>query len=1502
MNRLGITSKLSLVFVLFAGLVLAGLSIPTYNNGRAALEAATVSELLTTALEKQAALNAWVADRQHGIGDIVNQTHLRETASALMSAAPGSLDANLAHAGLVKDLGNWAGEGHRFLSMEVIDAATGRVIAATDASEEGKFREEQPYFLNGLQAPYVQNPYFDLSRGRPSMTAAAPVLSPEGKVIAVLAGPLNMDEMNAIVQRRSGLRQTDDAFLVNTSNLFVTQPRLVIDPAVLQRGVHSEAVNRCLEHNSGVIDDAPDYRNVPAITVYRWLPERQLCLEVKIDQAEAFAAERSLGGTLLITGAVVLLLASALAFALACTITRPVRELTTGAAEIGKGNLDYRIQSRATDEIGQLASAFNAMAANLRGSLGETARGHRMLFALSQAAQAVQRARTPDEVYRAVGQAITGLGYQAIVLTLSKDHTRLTLTHHTVESSVVRAGEKLVGLSAQGFHFDIKPGSIHYQVVTTGQPRFFEHAEEALADSLPNLARPLIGYLAALLGIEQIIYAPLTSEGTTIGLLEVVGKGLAEADVPAIATFANQTAIALENMRLYQEAQQRAEMLRQSEEKYRNLTEGLNEVVYRADPQTFAAKYVNQAIESMYGYTVEEWLADPSLWENAIHPDDKERAFAEFTQAQAQLASAVIAYRIIRKDKTVRWVEDHVTWEKDRQGQAISMNGLMYDFTERRQAEETLERRLTELNALNTIATIVTESSDVNTIINRAMDEALRLVGVKAAATLLLDKAAGELVMTAHRGVGDEFVHAFSRLKLGDGLSGQVAQTGKATIMKNLDEYPAARKVFVEKERIQSAAVVPLIGSSGVIGVMNLAATSPQYFDAAGIDLLMALGRQIAIGVEKARLYQETRAWAAELEQRVKERAEALRVSEEQYRRIVETAQEGIWTIDAANNTSLVNAKMAEMLGYTPDEMMGAPLFAFMDEEGQAIAAANVERRRQGIAEQHDFKFKRKDGADLWALLSTNPIFDKAGQYAGALAMVVDITERRRTEKALQASEEKHRLLVNNIDELVYVVDVREDPLAGKLEFVSAQSENILGYTPAEFLNDPSIWFQCLHPDDVASVVALTHQLTESKDRVTRVYRMRHKLTGECRWLEDRVTAQLDEHGHLAKYFGVARDVTERKQMDEALRRSEEQYRLLAENATDVIWTVDMAMQATYFSPSVARLLGFSVQEAMSRTMPEAYAPASLHKAVQATQEELALEQSGAGAPNRARLLELELNRKDGSTVPVEANFSFLRDAAGRPVGVLSIARDITERKRAEEALAVQAAQLAAANAELSQYAYVVSHDVRAPLRAIRNYADFLREDLAETLAPAQQTYLDGLNRAVHEAEELVEDILELARIGRQSLPVETLNVGAFLRELAARMALPPEVDVVMAADWPTLKVEPLLFRQIFQNLIENAVKFNSAPRKRVELGWRAAGGASVEFWVRDNGIGIDPRYHEQIFRVFERLHTRQEYDGTGIGLAIVKKAVGELGGSIRLESQPGEGSTFFVTFPEAKV
>ena len=266
-----------------------------------------------------------------------------------------------------------------------------------------------------------------------------------------------------------------------------------------------------------------------------------------------------------------------------------------------------------------------------------------------------------------------------------------------------------------------------------------------------------------------------------------------------------------------------------------------------------------------------------------------------------------------------------------------------------------------------------------------------------------------------------------------------------------------------------------------------------------------------------------------------------------------------------------------------------------------------------------------------------------------------------------------------------------------------------------------------------------------------------------------------------------------------------------------------------------------------------------------------------------------------------------LRNAQGQLSGAIETLQDITDRKRAEqrdhdlleELVRQRTIELTEVNEELTQYAFVVSHDLRSPLRAIRNYADFLLEELGASLNNDQQQYFSGLKSALNHGEELVRDLLDFSHIGRREIVSQRIDPGLLLMELVHSKSIPPDVELVLQDGWPLVAADRTLFEQIFRNLISNAIKFNrSNTGRRVELGWQPAGEGLCELFVRDNGIGIDPRYHEQVFRMLQRLHTQKEFEGTGIGLAIVRKAAHRMHGSVRLESMPGDGCTVFVQLP----
>ena len=369
---------------------------------------------------------------------------------------------------------------------------------------------------------------------------------------------------------------------------------------------------------------------------------------------------------------------------------------------------------------------------------------------------------------------------------------------------------------------------------------------------------------------------------------------------------------------------------------------------------------------------------------------------------------------------------------------------------------------------------------------------------------------------------------------------------------------------------------------------------------------------------------------------------------------------------------------------------------------------------------------------------------------------------------------------------------------------------------------------------------------------------------------------------------------------------SEESYRAIVEAAVEAVISIDERGIVLALNPAAEKIFGFSREEVIGRNV-NILMPAPFHEEHDGyirryldTGEKKII---GIGR-------EVEGRRKDGAAFPIQLAVSEVK-IEGRRL-FTGFIQDLTERKELErlqaewresleEQVRRRTEELEQAVGDLERINHIISHDLRAPLRGIRTYVEILKEDLGDRLTDRSRKDFEGLVRASVELTQMIDELLQYSRGDRSTDECVPVDTAELTRRLATVLAPDAETSVTIEGDLPVIHASRDRIHQIFQNLIQNGLHYNRSAERLVELSARKLPTARPrwEFRFRDNGIGIDPRYHERIFGLFQRLHDSSEYSGTGVGLAAVRRAVVQLGGAIRLESALGEGSTFIIELPE---
>ena len=634
---------------------------------------------------------------------------------------------------------------------------------------------------------------------------------------------------------------------------------------------------------------------------------------------------------------------------------------------------------------------------------------------------------------------------------------------------------------------------------------------------------------------------------------------------------------------------------------------------------------------------------------------------------------------------------------------------------------------------------------------------------------------------------------------------------------------------------------------------------------------------------------------------------------QEQDLRLFDTLTLGVVFQDAGGHITRANSAAERILGLTLAQLQGLdsfdPRWRAVDEQGEDLPGERHPSQRalaEGVVVQGLMGvFNPRLDELRWLNVTAVPqIRQGEARPYQVYTVFEDVTGAQRTRAALRESEARYARLVEASHQYVWT-----NTPAGELRGEQPGWRALTGQSPAEY--EGHGWAGALHPEDRAQALAAWRAAVAAGEPYEVEQRVR-TASGEYRHFQVRGLPLKDERGQVREWVGIHSDITALKTAEAGLRELNSSLEarvrertealeglarfnsLLLTAAGEGIFGMDLTGRTSFANPAAARILGYRPEELIGRDQ---------HALVHHSHPDGA-PYAAADCPIRATLHSGEVRRvadevfwhKGGHAVPVEYTAAPLYSPGGELQGTVVIFQDISERVSALR-------ELTRSNAELEQFAYVASHDLQEPLRTVGSYAELLARRYAGQLDERALRYLDFMQSGVGRMRQLITDLLGYARLGREAPHPRRVSLDELLDRVLASLAAVIEethTELRRPAPLPELLADPGSLEQVLSNLIVNAIKFrrpDAAPVVRVSA--RRDG----ECWrveVADNGIGVAPEYRERVFGVFQRLHRRDEYEGTGIGLAVVRRIVEAHGGVVGVDDAPEGGSRFFFTLPAA--
>lgn len=611
------------------------------------------------------------------------------------------------------------------------------------------------------------------------------------------------------------------------------------------------------------------------------------------------------------------------------------------------------------------------------------------------------------------------------------------------------------------------------------------------------------------------------------------------------------------------------------------------------------------------------------------------------------------------------------------------------------------------------------------------------------------------------------------------------------------------------------------------------------------------------------------------------------------YRAIVQNSQDAIVGKSLTRHITSWNPGAERLYGYTAEEAIGQHISMLFPPHIQAQEMRLIDRIKAGeMIEHYETQRLCKDGTALDVSLTISPIRRNDNDaIIGYSTIERDITSRKMLDKLREDMQARVRKVLDNLT--IFVAMLSPDGVIleanqSLLKLMDVSFDKIVGL-PFEQL---AIW--SLSEENQTLLRATMMKAAKSE---TVRFDIKARATNGETVLFDFVAAPIFSDTGEVQYLIVSGvDITKRNQLTEELDAQRRQLSAIIQNVPGIIYdfSVDMRTEeqtVNFISDYIEKMLGYTTDE--WRMNPYFWAEVVVEEDLKKALE-LA---TAAYEEKRSGNAEFRCIDKDGQIVNASSFFSF--EAKGSQVRQYGVIMDVTERKKVEAQLANYMQELQQSNEELRQFAYVASHDLQEPLRMVTSYLQLIEKRYIDQLDDNAREFINFAVDGATRMKVLINDLLTYSRVQRSEESLSTVNMQEVINRVEHNLKLSiEEANATLTIDeLPTVQAIPGQMVQLFQNLLSNAIKFRGDTAPIIEIGCKKSK-TEWEFYVRDNGIGIEPQYKERIFVIFQRLHTRQDYEGTGIGLAICRKIVDKHQGNIWFESEPDKGTTFYFTIP----